>query len=187
MRWWLALLPLAACDVAPRPIDLERSFIETPDEGYQVFVDIYTAIGASEIIAGACDAVDVDREKTDAYADWSETEFFRLAEEDPETFDALARRVGLPLRASDVSDDDFTAWETFKRNFSFGTFAVVNLGFTVDAVSRATGVVIRNGAQPDCDDAAREREQGTLTGLFLRDRQTTPASDAGLSADSDLN
>ena len=74
-----------------------------------------------------------------------------------------------------------------KKNLSVGTFAVVNLGLTVDAMSRATGVLIRNGGQPDCDDAAREREQGTLTGLFLRDSAKAQSGDAGSATGPDVN
>lgn len=165
MRWILLMLPLAACDVAPRPIDLERSFIETPDEGYQVIADFMTAMLTTQWIASECDTYEADRVRQQAFIDWLEADLNRLAAEDPETFNDTMTLTGMPVTAEEWLKNG--GGGMFPDRPGLG-FLGARLGVGIDALTRLIGAGVRTRGDFNCASAEREIAQGTLAGSFLK-------------------
>ncbi len=166
MRLWaIPLVALAACDVAPRPIDLERSSIETPEEGYQVFLDTIIASNAARGIAEGCNTFAFDEVARDKRMRFFETEMERLAVDDPNTLNAIHRRLGVTVTAEQVAAQGYEGLTAPDVDTGF---LLRNAGLTVDIGTRAIGMVARHGLEDDCADAEREIAQGTLAGSFLK-------------------
>lgn len=165
MRWIVPFLALAACDVAPRPIDLERSFIETPQEGYQIFVDTIIASNIARSAAENCAAFEFDEAVKDRQMRFFEREMERLAVEDPQTMEEIHRRLGIDVSADQVAASGYEGLTAPQVDTGF---LVRNAGLTVDIGTRAIGTVVRTGLRSDCDDVNREISQDTLASSFLR-------------------
>lgn len=160
----LSVTALTACDVAPRPIDLERSFIDTPEEGYQVFVDTIIASNTARQIAEGCDRFDLDEAKKERQMQFFEAEMERLAVEDPATLEAIHQRLGIAVTAEEVVANGYDGLSAPDIDTAF---LLQNAGLTVDIGTRAVGMLARRGLREDCADADREIAQGTMAGSFL--------------------
>ena len=164
-HWAIPFLVLCACDVAPRPVDLERSRIETPEEGYQFFVDTIIASSTARSIAEGCNAYTFDQTLRDQQMRFFEAEMDRLAVDDPNTLNEIHRRLGVTATAEQVAANGYEGLTAPDVNTGF---LVRNAGLTVDIGTRAIGMVARSGLEDDCADAEREISQGTLAGTFLK-------------------
>ncbi|MEY1555057.1 hypothetical protein AB3Y40_05430 [Yoonia sp. R2331] len=164
-RGAIALLALTACDVAPRPVELERGFVETPAVGYQLFVDTIIASSTARRAAEGCPAYSFDEAARDGQMRFFEDEMERLAVDDPATLEGIHQRLGIDVTAEQVVANGYDGLSAPDVDTGF---LIRNAGVTVDIGTRAIGMVGRRGLVDDCKDAEREIAQGTMAGSFLK-------------------